>query len=80
VKKIGDTLHSPKLDKLETGRDDVLGLPLSGVHPRHDVGGRTGDCGFSAEPGLYDVAVCDQAVLGRPISIDHRLNIGFSNR
>lgn len=62
-------LSSPH-DKLETGRDEVLGRPLSGVEPRHvdwpaAVGGRYADCGFNAEPGRY-VAVCAHAVLGRP--------------
>jgi len=60
---------------VETGRDDVLGLPLSGVDaPRGErptaVDGRKGDCDFNADPGRYVVADCCQAVLGRPNSIN----------
>lgn len=66
-------LCSPN-DNIETGRDDVLGLPLSGVDPRHTdwpapVGGLKADCGFNADPGRYE-AVCGHAVLGRPDNIN----------
>ena len=58
----------------DTGLDDVLGLPLSGVDPLPGerptaVGGRKGDCVFNADPGRYVAADCGQAVVGRPNNI-----------
>jgi len=54
--KYNSTTYVPN-DVMETGLEDVLGLPLSGVEDPLPgdwlvaVGGRSGDCGFSAEPG-----------------------------